>query len=235
MSMFGTALNPSFLIKKQWIAKEFVETDLLFLGRRNKDFEDGYQPHIMEMGMLADIIGSGIEFIDLADTPSALGTPLQILQVNPQGDALEFVDPIDDFLDLLDTPGDYTGFAGYSVVVNPTEDGLEFIAPAPPEEVRYESRINFNDTSDPSVAQNLIDGLGVTVTLSRTGVGTYRATFSASVDSSKLIAWLGQTAEGVFTPTAYNNTYIEFQHTAFVGGLLDAIQNQVSFEIKLYP
>jgi hypothetical protein len=33
------------------------------------------------------------------------------------------------FLDLKDTPLDYTGLAGYQAVVNGTEDGIEFIAP----------------------------------------------------------------------------------------------------------
>ena len=35
--------------------------------------------------------------------------------------------PIENFTQLTDTPSDYTGFAGYAVAVNDTEDGLEFI------------------------------------------------------------------------------------------------------------
>ena len=232
--MFGTALNPRTLITKQWIAKEYVETDLFFIGRRDDDFTGGYKPHVMEMRALADIIGQGIEFIDLADTPIALGQPGQILQVNAQGDALEFIDPIDDFLDLLDTPIDYTSFAGHYVVVNQAENGLEFLAP-PAEEVRYESRVNFDTTNDPAVSQNLEDSLGVTVTLSRTNVGTYRATFNSSVTASKLILWIGNSVLGTFVPTTYANTFIEFEHHAFIGGLSDATQNEVSLEIKLYP
>lgn len=234
--MFGTALNPATLIRKQWIAKEYVASDLIFIGRRDDDFNGGYKPHIMEMRSLVDIIASTIEFADLADTPNALGTPGQILEVDPTGEFLQFVDPLSTFLELTDTPADYTGFAGYSVVVNGTEDGLEFIAPAPAEEVKYEARVNFDTTNDPTVSQNLEDALGVTVTLSRTAVGTYRATFGASVDQSKLIAWLGTTSTlGTFVPTVYSNTYIEFEHHSVVGGITDATQTNVSFEIKLYP
>jgi hypothetical protein len=234
MSMFGTALNPRTLITKQWIAKEYVETDLFFIGRRDDDFVGGYKPHIMEMKALVDIIASAIAFTDLTDTPDALGTPGQILQVDPTAEFLEFVDPIDDFLDLLDTPTDYTSFAGYFVVVNQTEDGLEFQAPVL-EEVRYEARVDFNTTNNPSVSQQLEDALGVTVTLSREAVGVYRANLSAVVDQTKLIAWLSPTAQGVFIPTVYSTTYVEFEHHAFTGGLADATLNDVSVEIKLYP
>lgn len=127
--MFGTALNPATLIRKQWIAKEYLESDLFFIGRRDKDFEHGYKPHIMEFQALVAILEDTLQFsfTDLTDTPDVLGTPGQILEVNATGDALEFVDPIDDFLDLIDTPTAYTGFADYHVAVNATEDGLEFV------------------------------------------------------------------------------------------------------------
>lgn len=127
--MFGTALNPATLIRKQWIAKEYLESDLFFIGRRDKDFEHGYKPHVMEFQALIAILEDTLQFsfTDLSDTPDVLGTPGQILEVNATGDALEFVDPIDDFLDLIDTPTDYTGFAEYHVAVNATEDGLEFV------------------------------------------------------------------------------------------------------------
>jgi hypothetical protein len=119
--------------------------------------------------------------------------------------------------------------------VNGTEDGLEFQAPAPAEEIRYESRVNFDGLNDPTVSQNLEDALGTTVTLSRENAGVYRATFGSTVNATKLIAWLGNTTSGALIPTAYNNSYIEFEHHAFVGGLTDATQNEVSIEIKLYP
>lgn len=35
--------------------------------------------------------------------------------------------PVENFTQLNDTPSDYTGFAGYAVAVNDTEDGLEFV------------------------------------------------------------------------------------------------------------
>mgnify|MGYP006906252735 FL=1 len=225
----------AWLIKKQQIRKEYVASDLFTLDVIDPNVVGGRKPMIMEMQTLADIIGSGIEFIDLADTPNALGAPSQIIQVDPTGEFLEFVDPIDDFLDLNDTPVDYTGFAGYSVVVNNTEDGLEFIPPAPAEEVKFEARINFDTTTDPTESQLLENSLGLTVTLSRTAVGTYRATLGGGVDQSKLIAWLTPTTQGVFIPTVYSTTYIEFEHHAFGGGLVDATLNNVSVEVKLYP
>lgn len=224
----------AWLIKNQQIRKEYVPTDLFTIDVIDKDFVGGRKPMIMQMEALVEIVASTIEFIDLADTPDALGTPGQILQVNALGTALEFIDPIDEFLDLLDTPIDYTGSAGYHVVVNQTEDGLEFIE-IPAEEVRYEARVNFDTTVDPIESELLNDELGVTVTLSRTAIGTYRATLSAVVDQTKLIAWLGQSTTGVFVPTIYSTTFIEFEHHAFVGGLTDATLNDVSLEIKLYP
>lgn len=232
--MFGTHLNPSTLIRKQWIAKEFVESDLLFIGRRDADFVDGYRPHIMEMKTLVDIIASGLEFTDLNDTPDALGSPGQILEVDPTGEFLQFVDPLSTFLELTDTPADYTGFADAIVTVNPTEDGLIFVPPTP-KEVRYEARVNFDASNAPVESQNLINDLGVTVTWSRTGVGQYRATFNSAVDATKLIAWILPSATGSFNIASYTANHINFVHTLFVGGLGDATQSDISVEIKLYP
>lgn len=234
--MFGTQLNPATLIRKQWIAKEYLATDLIFIGRRDKDYEHGYKPHIMQMETLRDIIASQIRFTDLFDTPAAMGNPGEILQVNAGGTALEFVDPVDTFLELTDTPADYTGFAGYSVVVNGTEDGLEFQAPPPAEELKFEARLNFAGAIAPVVGFSLEDALGVTVTWSRTAPGTYRATFSAPVNQNNLIMWIGSSTVGTFVPTVYNTSYIEFEHHPFAGGgPADATQTNVSVEIKLYP
>jgi len=224
----------AWLIKKQWIRKELVPTDLFTIDVIDHDFVGGRRPMIMEMEALVDIVASGIEFIDLADTPSALGTPGQILQVNDDATALEFVDPIDDFIDLLDTPLDYTNSAGFHVVVNQAEDGLEFIE-VPAEELKFEARVDFNNTNDPTISQGLESNLGTSVTLSRTVLGTYRATFGAVLTAAKLIAWFGNTTTGTFIPTIYSTTYIEFEHHAFVGGLVDTTQDDVSVEIKLYP
>lgn len=39
--------------------------------------------------------------------------------------------PVVNFTQLTDVPSDYTGFAGFAVAVNDTEDGLEFIEVTP--------------------------------------------------------------------------------------------------------
>lgn len=233
MAMFGTHLSPSTLISKQWIAQEYLATDLIFLGRKDEDWVEGYKPHVMEMSTLKNIIASAIEFIDLADTPDAMGIPGQILQVNITGEMLEFVDPINDFLDLLDTPMDYVGSAGYFVVVNPTEDGLIFQAPEV-KETRYEARINFNPLVDPTVSVLLGTDLPITITWDRTALGVYRANFSAAVTSSKLVMYIGNTDVGAFYVNAYNSNYIEFIHTEYTGIVNDA-DFIVAVEIKLYP
>lgn len=233
MAMFGTHLSPSTLIAKQWIANEYVASDLIFIGRRDEDWVEGYKPHVMEMHTLKDIIASAITFIGLADTPNAMGLPGQILQVDSTGNFLEFIDPINEFIELLDTPSDYIGSAGYFVVVNPTEDGLVFQAPEV-KETRYEARINFNNTADPTVSVLLGTDLPVTITWDRTALGVYRANFSAAVTSSKLVMYIGNTDIGAFYVNTYNSNYIEFIHTEYTGVVNDA-DFIVAVEIKLYP
>lgn len=233
MAMFGTHLSPSTLIAKKWIANEYVATDLIFIGRRDDEWVEGYKPHVMQMEMLKDIIASAISFTDLYDTPDALGTPGQILQVNATGDMLEFVDPINEFLDLLDTPNDYTGFAGYSLIVNLAEDGIIFQAPEVKPEI-YEARVNFIPLVDPTLAVLHINQLLVTVTLERMSVGVYRANFSSAVNANKLSAYINNSDTGMFHITAYNNLYVEFTHKDFAGIIVDA-DFIVSVEIKLYP
>jgi hypothetical protein len=233
--MFGTALNPATLIRKQWIAKEYLESDLFFIGRRDKDYEHGYKPHVMEFQALIAIIEDTLEFsfTDLTDTPDVLGLPGQILEVNATGDALEFVDPIDDFLDLIDTPNDYTGSAGYNVVVNGTEDGLEFVAPVVTPSI-YEARLTFDGTNNPIESILHINDLPVTITWTRTGVGVYLGTFSAGVDSSKLVARINNSSTGMFLIGSYTNTFIQFIHQDYTGVFADCT-SIVSVEIKLYP
>ena len=198
MSMFGTHLSPSTLIAKQWIANEYVASDLIFIGRRDDDWVEGYKPHVMEMHTLKDIIASSLTFIE-----------------------------------LLDTPSNYIGSAGYFVLVNPTEDGLIFQAPVI-EETRYEARINFNGAIDPIVSSLLINNLPVTVTLDRTALGTYRANFSGPVTSNKLVMYIGNTDLGAFHVNTYSSNYIEFIHTEYTGNINDA-DFIVAIEIKLYP
>jgi hypothetical protein len=233
MAMFGTHLSPSTLIAKQWIANEYVASDLIFIGRRDEDWVEGYKPHVMEMATLKKIIASSITFLDLADTPDIMGLPGQILQVDITGNLLEFVDPINDFLDLLDTPIDYTGSAGYFVVVNPTEDGLIFQAPVV-EEKRFEARMTFNSISDPVPTIVLFNNLPVTISWDRVSTGTYRANFSAAVNVNNLAMYINNSDTGIFYINAYNSAYIEFIHKDFVG-IIDDANHVLSLEIKLYP
>lgn len=233
MSMFGTALNPTFLITEQWIAKEFVASDLIFLGRRDEDFIGGYKPHIMEMSTLRDILWDDLSITDLVDTPSTLGTAGQILQMDPTGEFMIWVDPIDEFLELLDTPSDYTGFAGFNVTVNSTEDGLEFTPPVVLTPA-YEARVTFNGAVNPTINQQLLSNLGVTVTWQRTSVGVFEANFSAPVNANNLIAYIGNSSTGRFTIGSYNATNIQFIHQDFAGLLSDPT-SIIAVEIKLYP
>jgi len=231
--MFGTALNPAFLIRKQWIAKEFVASDLIFLGRRDEDFNDGYRPHIMEMSTLRDIILEELSITDLTDTPQSLGNPGEILVVNQNGDELEWQDLINTFIELTDTPADYTGFAGFNVSVNQTEDGLEFTPPTVLTP-RWEGRLSFNGAVNPIIDQQLVSALGVNVTWQRTALGVYQATFSGIVDPDKLIAYHGTSSSGSFVIGAYTANFIQFIHRDFTGAPSDP-NGIVAFEIKLYP
>jgi hypothetical protein len=231
--MFGTALNPTFLIEEQWIAKEYVETDLLFLGRLDSDFVGGYKPHIIEMSTLRDILWDDLSITDLVDTPANIGSAGQILEVDPTGQFLIWADPIDDFLDLLDTPSNYTGFAGFNVSVNSTETGLEFTPPFIPTP-HYEARVLFGGAVNPTINQQFSSNLGVTVTWQRTSVGVFEAVFSAPVNANNLIAYIGNSSTGRFTIGSYNATNIQFIHQDFAGLLSDPT-SIIAVEIKLYP
>ncbi len=72
-------------------------------------------------------------FIDLNDTPNIYDSQAGFfLKVNSgeDGVAFESVDIKDTFTSLDDSPSAYPiGSAGYTVIVNPAEDGLEFLAP----------------------------------------------------------------------------------------------------------
>jgi hypothetical protein len=230
MSMFATELNPTALIARQWIAKEYVPADLLFIARRDDDWVGGYKPHIMQMETLRDIIAKSIQFIDLLDTPNLMGSPGQMLQVNPAGTALEFVEPINDFLDLLDTPTDYTGTAGYFVIVNPTEDGLIFEQAAPQDEI-YEARLNFSGTDDPTTVV-LHSILPVPVIWSRVSTGVYRANFNVAVNANALVSYINNSNDGIFSISAYNALYVEYTHKDFTGALAD-VDYILSVEIKI--
>jgi len=232
--MFGTQLSPAHLIKKQQIAKEFLATDLFFIGRKDDDWQEGYKPHVMEAQTLRDVLLGQISILDLIDTPNVLGNPGDILQVNPAGTRLIFVEPLDEFIELIDTPADYVGFAGARVVVNSTEDGLEFQI-LPPTETRFEARVTFDLVDDPVVAILHESSISVVVSFVRMANGVYRAEFSQPVVANNLIMWIGNTTEGIFVPTFYATTYIEFEHHTFLSGISDANMADVSVEIKLYP
>jgi len=221
------------LIKKQWIRKEFVSSDLITLDVIDEDFVGGYKPMIMEMSTLRDILWDDLSITDLIDTPSTLGQPGEMMIMDPLGEGLIWAEPIDEFLELLDTPNDYTGFEGFSVTVNQTADGLEFTPPivlTP----NYEARVRFDGAVDPTVEQLLNSGLGVTVTWTRVALGVFLATFSAPVDDTKITAYIGNSSSGTFTIGSYNATNIQFIHSDFAGITSDPT-SVIPVEIKLYP
>lgn len=225
----------AWLIKKQWIREEFVASDLLTLDVQDADFVGGYRPMIIEMSRLRDILWDDLSITDLIDTPAILGAPGEILQMDLLGEGLQWINMIDTFLELTDTPADYIGFAGFNVVVNGTEDGLEFVPPII-QETRLEAKLLFNAQQPPQlIGPVLINTLPVTIVWSRESSGTYRATFSAPVDPAKTIAYLMPSDSGVFVPTTYDANYIEFNHTNFQNVGADTTVSNVSVEIKIYP
>tara|TARA_R110000868_G_scaffold183639_1_gene424934 strand:- start:860 stop:1558 length:699 start_codon:yes stop_codon:yes gene_type:complete len=223
----------AWLIKKQWIRNEFVATDLITLDVIDQDFIGGYRPTIIEMSKLRDILWEDLSITDLIDTPSILGTSGQILQMDILGEGLEWIDMIDTFLELTDTPNDYTGYAGFLVTVNQTEDELEFTPPivlTP----HYEARVFFNNALNPAVEQLLENTLGVSVTWTNTGTGIYQANFSAPVDDTKLTAYIGSSSPyGVFTIGSFFPSFIQFIHYNFLGTPSNT-SSVIPIEIKLY-
>ena len=73
----------------------------------------------------SDSGGTGIGFIDLNDTPSALGGAGKIITVNASNTELEF--STNNFLNLDDTPPNYTNQGGKLVAVNSSGNELEFV------------------------------------------------------------------------------------------------------------
>ncbi len=76
--------------------------------------------------------GGATTFVGLTDTPAALGTTGQAVQVNAGATALEFVTPAaaaTTFVGLTDTPT-ALGTAGQAVQVNAGATALEFVTPA---------------------------------------------------------------------------------------------------------
>lgn len=65
------------------------------------------------------------------------------------------------FLGLTDTPSDYTGYAGYSTVVNGGEDGLEFIDV---DTDTKQVKVSSNDTTEGYLEDKIVAGASVTVT-----------------------------------------------------------------------
>ena len=238
----------AWLIKKQWIREEFVASDLLTLDVQDADFVGGYRPMIIEMSRLRDILWDDLSITDLIDTPSTLGAPGEILQMDPLGEGLQWIDMIDTFLELTDTPADYTGFAGFNIVVNGTEDGLEFIPIVPPTPPyvppvvpsHYEARLNFNGANDPVVTQllrnELFSTFPITMAWNRISQGRYQAVSSVPVLPQYWSAWIGQIITGPFVIVQYNPSSVVFEHYDTTGSLFAVTQNEVCVEIKLhYP
>jgi len=223
----------AWLIKKQWIRNEFVASDLFTIDVRDEDFVGGYRPMILEMSTLRNILWDDLSITDLVDTPSTLGTPGQILQMDALGEGLDWIDMVDTFLELTDTPNDYIGYAGFNVVVNGTEDGLEF---SPPLTLtpHYEARVFFDNALNPVVEQLFENTLGVSITWTNVATGVFQANFSAPVDDTKLTAYIGNSSSGTFTIGLFGVNSIQFIHLDF-SGIPSNPTSIVPVEIKLYP
>jgi hypothetical protein len=85
------------------------------------------------------------------------------------------------FTDLLDVPVNYTGFAGATVSVNSTEDGLIFTTPVIPASVNAFSKIKV--TSQPDINASVSDTLQF-IAGSNILITTNAATKSIQIDSS---------------------------------------------------
>lgn len=221
------------LIKRQWIRKEYVPTDLFTIDVLDEDFVGGYRPMILTMELLVDIIIGEVSFLSMPDTPDTYqGASGMVPVVNSAEDGLEFIDYVNTFLELTDTPTDYSGYAGYNVVVNQAEDALEFSAPVVLTP-HYEARLTFNGAIDPVETLVLENTTGLTVTPTHVSTGQFKLTFNNPVIVNKIVAILGTSNTGQFYIHTYSTTTIEFEHRNFSGALTDPI-SLVYLEIKKY-
>jgi hypothetical protein len=102
----------------------------------------------------------------------------------------------DEFLDLVDTPADYTGYGSYYVSVKPGENGLEFTTVSGGEK---------GETGHGLWASARVDGNGTVrdsfnMNVSRTAAGTYSCTFIVSPSN----AYYGVSAQPYQTVTDTN-------------------------------
>ncbi|MAA65245.1 MAG: hypothetical protein CL581_11010 [Alteromonadaceae bacterium] len=94
--------------------------------------------------------GGTTAFTDLTDSPASLGTAGQYVAMNAGATALEFISPPsipsvkNNFVQLDDTPANFTGSAGYAVRVNAAASGLEFV----PASSLPQTFIGLSDTPD---------------------------------------------------------------------------------------
>ena len=84
-------------------------------------------------------------FIGLTDTPANYGTAFQFPRLNFFANALEWVNF--DFIELVDTPNDYTGQAGKTLIVNQTENALEFADSASGDIYPHEGQWTYNNST----------------------------------------------------------------------------------------
>ena len=77
---------------------------------------------------LGDLLGAGrtIEDADLVVTPSRVESAIHNMDLNAIADVRDAINSPDTFLELTDTPDDFTGQGGMAVVVNSTGTALEF-------------------------------------------------------------------------------------------------------------
>ncbi len=150
-------------------------------------------------------------FINLADTPSTLGTTGQLLAVNAAADELEFIDaPLSgasNFLALTDTPA-VIGTASQLVRVNSDADALEFADPSsdimiPATSVTIDSRRLTGLLSSASNAQTAFDRIDAT------GIGASIRSFTGSyvANNANQSEWLNRHLQGADSQTNARRTF----------------------------
>lgn len=91
--------------------------------------------------------------------------------INQLTDASNLLDSVSTFAELADTPDSYTGFAGYTVVVNGTEDGLSLVTGSTITDATIISALGYtpyDGSTNPSnfltsiSGTNILDALGYT-------------------------------------------------------------------------
>lgn len=157
------------------------------------------------------------------------------------GEAREFIDPgvtyptpVPSFLELSDTPDDYTGFAGMAVTVTPGEDGVEFTEIA--------SDFGVFVAGKPLNSEKVVRFIVATPFVVQTG--THQGSADAASTASKVFSFTKNGTEfltATFAAAGTTATFSANAETAFAAGdvlmitapaVADATLADISFTLK---